>query len=212
MGGFGSGRYDRWGKRATTDEYHRLDVRDFHRGGWLVAGKMGTLRWERGGRPAGSIGWAVRGDAGRATDLELLYRVGDEEIAELVPLEWTPCHYGGERPWLRCPGFRCGRRVAILYGGRRFRCRHCHRLTYASTRADAVDRPRRRAQRIRMKLGGTVNLQAPFPSKPPRMHWRTYWRLYDEAAAAEAAYTAALLTMLERTSARLERLIGRPLE
>ncbi|ACZ40447.1 conserved hypothetical protein [Sphaerobacter thermophilus DSM 20745] len=94
----------------------------------------------------------------------------------------------------------------------RFRCRHCHRLAYASTRADAVDRPRRRVQRIRMRLGGTANLQAPFPSKPPRMHRRTYWRRYDEAAAAEAAYTAALLTVLEQTSARIERAADQPLE
>jgi hypothetical protein len=39
----------------------------------------------------------------------------DYEYAVL--LEWTRCHYGGERAWFRCPVIGCGRRVAILYGG-----------------------------------------------------------------------------------------------
>src|SRR5437763_483333 len=41
-----------------------------------------------------------------------------QEIEEVVPLTWTPCHFGGERPWFLCPGAvrgrYCGRRVAVL--------------------------------------------------------------------------------------------------
>ena len=43
-----------------------------------------------------------------------------EDVEEPVPLAWTPCNVGGERPRFVCPGVvngaRCGRRVAILYG------------------------------------------------------------------------------------------------
>ena len=56
-----------------------------------------------------------------------------------VPLEWTPCHFGGVRPWFRCSlvanGVPCRRRCRILYrpwGALYFGCRHCHRLTYRS--------------------------------------------------------------------------------
>lgn len=54
-------------------------------------------------------------------------------VEELVELTITSCHFGGARPWFRCPELRCGLRVAILYRPTttsRFRCRHCHQLTY----------------------------------------------------------------------------------
>jgi hypothetical protein len=37
-----------------------------------------------------------------------------------VPVTWTPCHLGGQRPWFLCEGVQrrgCGRRTAILYAG-----------------------------------------------------------------------------------------------
>jgi hypothetical protein len=90
----------------------------------------------------------------------LLYRcrsgLGDEweDVKETVPLAWTACNFGGERPWFFCPGAGCGRRVAILYGpGCYFLCRHCYDLTYLSQREDKKDRALRRAQKIRMRLG-----------------------------------------------------------
>ena len=30
-----------------------------------------------------------------------------------IPISWSKCHFGGERPWFNCP---CSRRVAKLYG------------------------------------------------------------------------------------------------
>jgi anti-anti-sigma factor len=49
-----------------------------------------------------------------------------------VAIQWTTCHSGGKRPWFVCPAQNCGRRVAILYGGSVFACRHCYRLAYPS--------------------------------------------------------------------------------
>ena len=37
-----------------------------------------------------------------------------------------------------------------------------------------------------MKLGGSESVADPFPEKPPRMHWRTYYRIQSRAAAVEA--------------------------
>ncbi len=59
----------------------------------------------------------------------------------------TPCNIGGWRPWFICPAVGCGRRVAILYGGRIFAWRRCYQLAYASSHEDAGDRATRRADR-----------------------------------------------------------------
>jgi len=34
-----------------------------------------------------------------------------------------------------------------------------------------------KAQKVRMRLGGTANMLDDFPEKPKGMHWRTYERL-----------------------------------
>jgi hypothetical protein len=102
-----------------------------------------------------------------------------------VTVEWTRCNYGGARAWFRCPASGCGRRVAILYGGEIFACRHCYQLAYDSQREAPHDRAVTRAQAIRRKLGGTVNLFERFPEKPNGMHWSTYQRLYMEAEEAK---------------------------
>ena len=65
----------------------------------------------------------------------------------------------------------------MLYGGRYFLCRRGHGLAYESTRESRGDRAVRKAQKVRMRLGGTANLLAPSPPTPQGMHWRTYERL-----------------------------------
>ena len=96
-------------------------------------------------------------------------------------LAWTPCNFGGHRPWFICPAQGCGHRVAVLYGGRGiFACRHCYQLVYESQREQPHYRALRRAQAIRMKLGGSGSMAEPFPDKPKGMHWRTYERLRAE--------------------------------
>ena len=101
-------------------------------------------------------------------------------IPQRVPITWTECHFGGRRPWFVCSGDGqyCGRRVAVLYGaGNYFACRHCYGLSYETQQQSARWRGFAKAQKIRMRLDGSVNLLEPFPEKPPRMHWRTYERL-----------------------------------
>jgi hypothetical protein len=43
----------------------------------------------------------------------------------------------------------------------------------------------RKARSIRTRLGGDESLMEPFPKKPKRMHWQTYWRLQREAGELE---------------------------
>ena len=114
----------------------------------------------------------------------------ESRIVELqVPIIWTKCHLGGRRPWFKCMttinGEVCGRRVAKLYAPC-FACRHCLGLVYESQREIPVRRAMRRAQMIKMRLGGSNDPLDPFPQKPRRMHWRTYERLREQAHAADA--------------------------
>ena len=152
MGGFGSGqRY--WGAKGTVESYCRVDVRYLQKSGYFDYGGLRTLAWRDGeGNPRGSIRLVASQE-----QVQLFYRVrrnGEEwkDIEETVPVVWTPCHYGGIRPWFLCPGTvngrTCWRRVAILYdAGYYFLCRHCYHLAYESQNEDLFSRRMRKAGR-----------------------------------------------------------------
>jgi len=204
LGGLGSGNRYRFGKKTTTDECHSLNVRDIHRDGLLKLGGSFSLRWSRGERETGSIRGSVYRDR-----VVLSYRYHNrksgewENVEEAVPLNWTPCNFGGERPWFLCPGVvngvGCGRRVAILYGpGKWFLCRHCYDLRYESQREEKKDRALRRAQKIRMRLGGSANMLEPFPERPKGMHHDTYMRLFWEHEEAHREQLAGMREWLDK--------------
>jgi len=110
-----------------------------------------------------------------------------------VYLDWTPCNFGGHRPWFLCPAHACGRRVAIIYGGGIFACRHCYQLAYASQRETADDRAARRANKIRERLGWEPGILNPKGwEKPKGMHWKTFERLNIEHDACVAESLAGI--------------------
>jgi hypothetical protein len=203
VGGVGSGNRYRFDKKTTTDECHSLDVRKLHREGLLKSGGWFCSSWSRAGRETASIRGFVYPDR---VVLSYRHRSGLggewEDVEEPVSLEWTPCNFGGERPWFICPGVACGRRVAILYGpGKYFLCRHCYDLSYESQRKDKKDRALRRAQKIRKRLGGSANMMEPIPERPKGMHHDTYMRLFwahDEAHREHLAGLQAWLDKMER--------------
>jgi hypothetical protein len=207
MGGAGSGNWHRFDKKTTTGECHSVDVRYLHRENLLRSGHSFSLRWSRAGRETGSIGGIVEGTKTPERMILLFrHRKGPggewEDVRESVPLSWTPCNFGGERPWFLCPGAGCGQRVAVLYGpGRYFLCRHCYDLSYQSQRDTKMYRALHRAQDIRRRLGGSANMLEPFPEQPKGMHWRTYEQLWWEHHEAEMEQLAGMrewLDMLEK--------------
>src|SRR5215218_3439514 len=173
MGGYGSGRWAWARTRATTDGLLRLDVRRLARDGCLRPGRW-DVAWRRGEEVLGRIAVIGRRDDPPEVTLEYRVRAGDgpwEPMRERIGLERTPCRYGGERPWFRCPG--CGRRRAVLYSvGGRFRCRGCHDLAYGSTREGAGERDHRRADGLRSRLGAPAGTRVAMPEKPKHMRWR----------------------------------------
>lgn len=120
-----------------------------------------------------------------------------------VPLSWTPCHYGGTRPWFSCPD--CDRRVALLYGGARFVCRHCRRLAYQVQRDAVNDRIIRRADAIRERLGWGAGILNPAGQKPRGMHWTTYYRLTTEYHRLAEAGLAGIMASLRPAHRAMDR-------
>ena len=178
MGGLGSGRI---GGKRTTGSMWSLDIRALYRDPLFVPERRVVYTWSMNGEPEASINIDI--GHGQVVLSYVFTPAGGEpkRIKDKVFLSWTACHYGGERPWFLCP--RCGRRVAVLWGGEHYLCRHCHNIAYNSQRNDRHGRLLMRMRRIKKRLGGED-----WWRKPKWMHQRTYDKLrekywhYEEAA------------------------------
>ncbi len=189
MGGFGSGRCS---SKETVGQMRALDVRKMKREGCLHPGYSGQWTWSRGGEVIASIRFRVEQDAVR-----LMYKSRDrggewQEMDYRACLDWTPCTYGGARAWFLCPS--CGRRVALLYGGTVFACRHCHRLAYDCQREAPDERVSRQVDKLRERLRWGPGLLNGKEWKPKWMRWRTYHRLEERYDAK----TSRLLVLMRR--------------
>ena len=110
--------------------------------------------------------------------MKLIFQVrsGDEEwksIEQTISFEQTKCNFGGYRKWFICP--RCLKRVVILYGtGECFFCRKCYNLTYNGQLETAPFRLTSKAQKIRRRLGASINTCDAITERPKGMHRRTF--------------------------------------
>lgn len=182
MGGYGSGRTS---YRQKADHYRSLDVNKMHKAGALKPNALGGWQWTQDGEQIASINYGMSG-----AGLVLNYRVRQNEadwesVIETVGLTYEKCHHGGERPYFRCPGLingvACHRRVVKLYlGGKYFLCRHCYNLAYTSQSEERYDRMLRRANKLRMALGGQPGTANWIARKPKGMWHRTYQRKVNE--------------------------------
>jgi len=127
-----------------------------------------------------------------------------EAITERIGIEWTPCNYGGARPWWSCP--QCDRRCAIVYarGMWPFMCRLCADLTYETAQSDAFTRAITKTNKRRARLGWEPG--EPFPPKPKGMHWRTFERLVAECSEATRVENAAFDAWMEAMEREIEHI------
>ncbi len=198
MGGFGSGRRQRY-QRRTTEGYLALDIAVLRRRGLLQPGRSSLITWSRGEVRMGAV--TVRAST---ASLNLSYQLVTGEgsavaVDEVVNLRSTKTSLAGIRRWFECPG--CNRRTRILYGPR-FRCRLCHGLSYESQFESRAQRANRRARKIRRRLGGSDCLMDEFPPRPRGMHWATYRRLEALEAAADYQWMAAVVARFGRSKGR----------
>ncbi len=208
MGGSGSTRWDGIGTRHSIGECLNLDLREIGRYLRRMPVQF-NWRWSwTNGREA-SIGIRLLD----RTQIILTYSVQHDEstwipVEERIALAWTPCTYGGERPWFRCP--ECGRRVRAMYappGNTIFRCRCCHNLAYTSQQQSEEDRLLSRIRAIQRRLAGSPAHLLPWhlPPPPEGMHARTYARLADELFALEQRRGVLLSISLNRLMKRSDR-------
>jgi len=177
MGGMGSGKKFYLGAKNTTENYRSIDVRHWQRNGLLAPYQTFWLRWTRDSEVVASI--SVNTKPGRVI-LTYRHRKDSEDWSNknyTVYLDWTLCNFGGKRPWFLCPAPRCSRRVATLYVGCIFACRHCYQLAYQSQRETYDDRAARRANKIREKLDWKPGILNEIGWKPKGMHWSTFEQL-----------------------------------
>lgn len=200
MGGRGSGRRWHIGAKSTVEDYRCLDINRWHQDKMLYDGNVFNWGWYRNDEKIASIWVSVYYNY---VVLNYRHRAGSEDWKKesyRVYLSTTGCHFGGNRHWFLCPAVGCGKRVAKLYGGGIFACRHCYDLAYESQREEGYDRKARKADKIRKKLEwepGILNGKG--WHKPKGMHWKTFERLvaeHDRYVHASLSGMASKLNLL----------------
>lgn len=188
-----------------------LDVMKVARAGYLSGSTVGGWQWTNGGDRTATVG-IVGGRDAITLDYRIQVRGEDWQVVEQrVPIRWTSCHFGGERPWFVCDvltnGVHCGRQVAKLYAaGRLFACRHCYCLGYAAQRGGPMDRAHLHLGRLHRKLGADYDgPDEPLPPRPKWMRQRTYQRLVHQIENGEDRLNGVFVAGAQRVLGRLER-------
>jgi len=165
----------------------------------LGSGGSGSLRWTHRGETSGRIKFRITQDSGA---LILYYRTrknGEawQPITLPVPLEATPCRYGGVRQYFLCPDQGCRRRCEVLYlNGVYFLCRKCCRYLYPSQKGNRLDK----LVEARLKVGARIFEDWDGSGgwrKRKGMHWRTFERDRQTYEALEAAWSRAFCNLTQ---------------
>jgi hypothetical protein len=166
MGNSNSGRY---GGKLQCEQCLSIDIRNLARQKILTPNNQFTWTWPNNS----SVGMTVRDDS-----IDFKYSIdGSASQIYTVYLDCTNCHYGGQRPWFRCP--RCdGRSAKLFLRNGHFNCRRCHRLGYRSQVIDKLTQQQKAYGRLQNKLD-TADM------KPKGMHWRTFEQIHKQMAAID---------------------------
>jgi len=129
LGGWGSG--PTLHPKQTVDDTPEISVFDLNEAG--AFDRFGITTGEAAIGWGQSITFEAHMYGEDNSKVYLRYAVNGRSTTEIVLLDSTPCHYGGERWWFICPD--TGERVGKLYLAGRppyFASRKAHNLTYRS--------------------------------------------------------------------------------
>ena len=212
MGNMNSGRKPSPAAKGLTSRYLAVDIRQWYQQKLLEPGTRFQFKWMNTAPMDISISIQVNDDHLRFHNLSVSnhYVWGDQDFR--IDLSRSPCHFGGARPWFRCPVPDCNRQVAILYLDGTFACRKCLKLAYRSQRESEYRRAISQMNKIKSRLGWPTGLLAPCGVRPPGMHERTFMRLkalHDakclEALGKWSEHASALEDQIERADRALAK-------
>ncbi len=165
MGGYGSGRTSKVGRRLRNKTFvGELPCLNSFR---VMPGRIAAA----GGHSRIRLGRFN----GTATTKELNIFDGDNLIVS-SPMQPSSVGYG-TRYYFTCPG--CRRRVAKLYLKQTFACRRCHNLAYLSQNISNEDRWLLKRERLLERFGLSFR-QASYCEKKKWMHLRTFDKAVQE--------------------------------
>jgi len=205
MGGLGSGRHE-YATTPLVGNALQVDA-DNITDGVEHPGATGRTEWNGGDAALALTIHFERFDdvdTNRVTPLRFEYTVADSwsdrttHNEHRVALEYTEPHFGGVRPWFRCPGVvdgeTCGRRVRKLYfprGAKHWFCRECYDLGYLTSRrsSDDVRMAELRYRRAFKKADAENRRPHPnnsphSPDRPKGMHHDTFDELVADVRDA----------------------------
>ena len=207
MGGFGSGRHE-YATTPTVGASLQIDA-DNMTDGVEHPGATGRKKWN--GTDAGldlTIHFEGEDADGRAEYVRLEYDVADTWSTNTttnehpVALDYTDQHFGGVRPWFRCPNRECQDRVRKLYfprGGVYWLCRECYDLAYLTSRrsGDDVKTAELRYRKAFSKADAENRRPHPnnlphYPERPKGMHHDTFEDLAEDVEDARRAWRAEM--------------------
>ncbi|QIK79418.1 hypothetical protein G7077_11405 [Sphingomonas piscis] len=172
-------------------------------GQWI----SGSLSWNCGGEPAGSISYSANMEDPSNSILRLSYSRaygdGREHVEQTVRLVFTEPNFGGRRWWMVCPYKHV--RVAKLYlpnGGDRFASRKAWRLAYNSQRVAYRDRAFEKLFRLQRKLGCEEGFDA-YIRKPKGMWQRTFDRYLERYEELDAQCAGEMMSLVLRLGGKL---------
>jgi len=103
--------------KTTVESCRSIDVLEWNQLGYFRSPRLFSRVWTRGGEPSALV--LAQIDRNSVT-IKHWSRSGNDwtNAKQRIPIVWTACCFGGERPWFLCPvrsnGACCGRQVTKL--------------------------------------------------------------------------------------------------
>ena len=201
MGGPGSGRFPSI-MPPTLDNLPKFSIDQVTRLSKLKPGWTGGIDLY----PAGSVFVQVAEES-----ITVSYSVSPNAVLSYtLPLERSPCRYGGQRGAVRCLGcgnhsLGCNHACRVLYiSSQGPQCRRRIGLPYRSQQNDRLANLYLKLNKLRYALGCAPGAGPLLPSRPVRMHRRVY-----EAMAKEICNLSAQITAVHHANeARFIAILG----
>jgi hypothetical protein len=108
------------GGKNTVESCRSVDVLRWNKLGYLRSPRCFSWAWSRNGEQVASINVHTQRHSVTLKYRSSLHGEDWRDVEQHIDIEWTPCRFGGERPWFVCSvaanGAYCGREVTKLYG------------------------------------------------------------------------------------------------